>query len=152
MTVMTARPRRLRSIEDPATSFTLRQKLALVREITVSYVRAWRWLRQRTIQEAVARARMQGDPPERELPPSEAWQLAWRLGRVVERGLDHLPGDTRCLTRSLVLVQLLARRGIPSTLVIGVKSDPFLAHAWVEHDGRALLDPSEYAGGRLTGI
>jgi hypothetical protein len=47
------------------------------------------------------------------------------------------------LTRSLVLTRLLARRGIPSTLVIGVRSQPsFVAHAWVEYRGSALL-PAE---------
>jgi hypothetical protein len=149
--IPTARQRTL-SVEDPSTRFTPRQKIALAREITASYVRARRWLLRRRIEDAVAEARLRDGPRDRDLGPEEAWQLAWRLGRVVERGLDHLPGDTRCLTRSLVLVQLLARRGIASTLVIGVKADPFRAHAWVEHDGKALLNPSDFCAGRLTEI
>jgi hypothetical protein len=64
------------------------------------------------------------------------------------RTLDPLPGDTRCLVRSLVLVRLLARRGVPARLIIGVtRTGPFAAHAWVERDGRALL-PS--GGGHLA--
>jgi hypothetical protein len=152
MTAMPTAPRRVRSIEDPTVRFTLRQKLALTREIVGSYLRARCLLRRLPIEDAVAEARRSGGHRDRELAPAEAWRLAWRLGRVVERGLDHLPGDTRCLTRSIVLVQMLARRGISSTLVIGVKPDPFLAHAWVEHDGKALLNPADYAGGRLTEI
>ncbi len=53
-----------------------------------------------------------------------------------------LPTDSRCLVRSLVLTRLLGRRGVPSSLVIGVMSEPqFAAHAWVEHGGAPLLSP-----------
>jgi hypothetical protein len=42
--------------------------------------------------------------------------------------------------RSLVLTRVLARRGIDSRLVIGVHpGERFAAHAWLEHDGAALL-------------
>jgi hypothetical protein len=42
--------------------------------------------------------------------------------------------------RSLVLTGMLARRGIDTRLVISVRpGDRFAAHAWVEHDGVALL-------------
>ena len=76
---------------------------------------------------------------------------ARRLGRAVIRTLDPLPGDTRCLVRSLVLTRLLARRGIASTLVIGARTTPgFLAHAWVEHRGVAVLDPGGGQFARLT--
>jgi hypothetical protein len=47
--------------------------------------------------------------------------------------------------QSLVLIGLLSRRGISSVLVIGVKSSPdFEAHAWVEHNDRALLPSGEF--------
>jgi hypothetical protein len=76
---------------------------------------------------------------------------ARRLGRAVMRTLALMPGDTRCLTRSLVLTRLLARRKIPATLVIGARSAPdFLAHAWVESRGEALLPAGEDAFGRLV--
>ncbi len=65
-----------------------------------------------------------------------------RLGAAVTRLLGVLPRDPRCLQKSLVLTELLARRGIPATLVIGVRPDPFAAHAWVEHAGRPLLPPA----------
>jgi len=137
----------------PMHRFTLAQKASLVAEITGSYLRARRWLRGSKVDEAVAIARRDAskvDPPE--YSTIEAFQLAFRLGRIVDRGLDRLPGDTRCLTRSVVLVHLLARRGIDSTLVIGVKPHPFEAHAWVEYEGEALLSQGEFAAGRLTEI
>jgi Transglutaminase-like superfamily len=62
-----------------------------------------------------------------------------------------LPGDTRCLVRSVVLVGLLARRSVATTLVIGVlPGDRLRAHAWVELDGQALLDDGGSRYERLT--
>ncbi len=62
-----------------------------------------------------------------------------------------VPGDTRCLRRSLVLMRLLAKRGISAQLVIGTRTSPdFLAHAWVEHDGEPVLSPGDGSFGRLV--
>jgi hypothetical protein len=50
-----------------------------------------------------------------------------------------------------VLTRLLASRGIQAKLVIGARTTPeFLAHAWVEHDGRPVLDPGDDSFGRLV--
>jgi Transglutaminase-like superfamily len=78
-----------------------------------------------------------------QLSPGRKSAQAARLGSTVERTLDLLPTDSSCLTRSVVLARLLSRRGIESSLVIGVGSDgdSFIAHAWVEHRGIPLLDP-----------
>lgn len=75
-----------------------------------------------------------------------------RLGRAVVRTLAPLPRGSRCLTRSLVLLSLLARRGVAVDLVIAVypRADPSLdAHAWVEVAGSPLLAPA-LAYGRLV--
>ena len=67
------------------------------------------------------------------------------------RTLRWMPGDTRCLARSLVLTRLLARRGIPAKLVIGARAEPdFLAHAWVECEGEAVLSPGDGSFSRLV--
>ena len=47
-----------------------------------------------------------------------SYLAAVRLGRAVTRTLPLLPSDSRCLMRSLVLTSVLARRGLPSTVVI----------------------------------
>lgn len=66
--------------------------------------------------------------------------LTWRTSWAVRRTLAVLPTDSRCLIRSLVLTRLLARRGIETKLVIGVKpGETFEAHAWVELAGEAVL-------------
>lgn len=126
-----------------------RERARLIAEIVAAYLRAWRELRQAPIETAVARLRA-GRPAAGRSGP-EALQEAARLGRAVVRTLAFLPGDTRCLRRSLVLTQLLARRGISGRLVIGARTAPdFLAHAWVEHDGIPVLDPEGDAFGRLV--
>ena len=76
-----------------------------------------------------------------------------RLGRAVTRTLPLLPTESRCLMRSLVLTSLLARRGLPSRVVIGVKSGgEFGAHAWVEHEGEPVLPTDRAEFGRLTEV
>jgi hypothetical protein len=49
---------------------------------------------------------------------------------------------TRCLTRSLALSAVLARRGVRSAVVIGAAAGEQLlrAHAWVEVDGRPVAE------------
>lgn len=76
---------------------------------------------------------------------------AVRLGRATLRALRWLPGDTRCLTQSLVLTSLLARRGIGSRLVIAVSpGETFTAHAWVEHGGLPVLPADKPGFGELA--
>jgi hypothetical protein len=45
-----------------------------------------------------------------------------------------------CLQRSVVTALLLRARGLPAELVVGVRSAPFMAHAWVELDGKVVND------------
>jgi Transglutaminase-like superfamily len=118
-------------------------KARLVAEIVVTYGRA-RWLLwRRPLPEAVAALRridssVRGDVD------------GFRLGRAVSRTLGWLPVDSRCLVTSLVLTNMLARRGVESVVVIGVDVDPvFSAHAWVESGGAPLLSPLD-DGSRLV--
>jgi len=78
-----------------------------------------------------------------------AYRIGRRLGQPVRRTLDPLPWDSRCLMRSLVLLRMLARRGVVCDLVIGVRpGETFEAHAWIEHEGHPLLPTLGYE--RLT--
>jgi hypothetical protein len=128
------------------------ERACLVREIVAAYLQARRELRRAPIESVLAALRAESPPPQT-APPQAAAQLeeARRLGWVVTRTLTLMPGDTRCLARSLVLTRLLARRGIPSKLVIGTQAAPdFLAHAWVECDGQPVLSPGDGSLGRLV--
>jgi hypothetical protein len=120
-------------------------KLALVGEIGLVYLRA-RWALWRQDLPYTIR-RLRGDltsPPEGSPLDPVTYRAGLRLGRAVQRTLPLLPLESRCLMQSLVLSGLLARRGVGTKLVIGVKvRSRFGAHAWVELAGRPLLPASE---------
>jgi hypothetical protein len=130
--------------------FPWRQKLRLIGEILRVYVRV-RWsLGRNGSSEILSELRER-----REAPTGQddlGHQLAGhRLGRVVMRVLNVLPSDSPCLIRSLVLIELLEKRGIRSSLVIGVAPAPeFAAHAWVEIGGVPLLPALESQFSRLV--
>jgi Transglutaminase-like superfamily len=126
------------------------ERLRLAAEIVAAYMRARRELRRVPIAAAVAALRSE-EPQSLAASTPETLAEARRLGRAVVRLLSLLPGDTRCLARSLVLTRLLARRGISAKLVIGARAEPsFVAHAWVECDGHAVLSPGDGSFGRLV--
>ena len=105
-----------------------------------TYVRTQRLLRRDGLPAAIEwtrNVRPVAPAPQHEITPA-AYGVG--LGKFVARALLPLPSDTRCLARSLVLTGMLARRGIPTSLVIGVApNEKFEAHAWVEFGDRALL-------------
>lgn len=127
-------------------SLPLPRKLALAGEIVVAYVRIRRLLRRRDLRRTLEAIRT-GAPAGR--PPTATTDE--RLAGAVQRTLERLPADSRCLMQSLVLTRLLARRGRASTLVIGVSpAGRFGAHAWVEREGVALLPAHLGDFGRLA--
>lgn len=115
------------------------QKAVLAAEVLTSYVLGrWR-LRRSGLRKTVAAQRAVA---RRSNAAADAVASGRRLGRVVRRALSVVPADTRCLAQSLTLTRMLARRGIDSRLVIGVRpGEKFAAHAWVEHAGVPLLPP-----------
>jgi hypothetical protein len=121
----------------PPPSFPLRMRVRLTGEVLITYARV-RWLLVRRDTPAVVAA-LRGAVVDRRRP-EDACSLGRRLAHPVRRVLDPLPWDSRCLMRSLVLLAMLARRGISTDLVIGVQpGEQFKAHAWIEHGGQALL-------------
>lgn len=126
-----------------------RERARLAAEILVAYAQARRALRHAPI--AAALESLRGRPATAPALCADPLEESVRLGRAVTRLLRLLPGDTRCLARSLVLTRLLAARGIEAKLVIGARTSPeFLAHAWVEYRGAAVLDPGDETFGRLA--
>lgn len=118
------------------------RRALLAAEILETYV-AVRWLlRRHTLPETIAELRagaQSGDSAHDEGERALGRHLAWATVRTI----TLLPADSRCLMRSLVLTRVLARRGLPSTLVLSAAPAPrFEAHAWVEHAGEPLLLPA----------
>jgi hypothetical protein len=131
---------------------SLSQKSRLAAEVLATYARV-RWLLARnelpaTVDRLRAREAREG-PGSAAMPAFNRWRLATAIIRV----LRLLPTDSRCLMRSLVMLAMLERRGVSTTLVIGVRVDPdFAAHAWIEEAGEPLLDSGDGAYPRLTTI
>ena len=115
------------------------EKALLALEVIRAYIQARLLLRRGTLPAALEQLRAT-DAVEHSETRREDLIEGIRLGQVVGRVLRPLPTETRCLARSLVLTRLLARRGVGSKLVIGVRpGETFGAHAWVEADGQPLL-------------
>jgi hypothetical protein len=138
------------SVGEPGATRRSRAGRALLAiEILAAYVQARHSMRRSPIESVIAGLRSRSPAPGD--AGASSLEEARRLGWAVTRLLVHVPGDTRCLVRSLVLTRLLARRGIEARLVMGARAIPeFLAHAWVEHAGRAVLDPGDDSFGRLV--
>lgn len=131
----------------PSRRYRLLARVPLAAEIVLAYLRTRRSMARLPIDVVLADMRAAA--------PAEAFAdrlaEARHLGSAVTRTLALLPGDTRCLARSLVLAALLGRRGIPAKLVIGTRAAPdFGAHAWVEQDGHPVLDPGGGSFARLV--
>jgi hypothetical protein len=155
----------VRAVESPVTTATFEpviprgvtpltagQRTALVAEILGSYCAA-RWaLRRNDLRGALIQLRSVAAGSSTSAPAwSDGHLAASRLGYIVGRTLPLLPTDSRCLMRSLVLVRLLARRGVACSLVLGVTTSPKVrAHAWVEHAGKPVLPAYETVFTRLT--
>jgi hypothetical protein len=130
-------------------------KALLAAEIVSVYVRVRFLLWRRDLRSIVSRIRVSSAAaPARSAPGTVDTRLvAVRLGAAVRRTLNVLPTDSRCLVQSLVLSRLLSTRAISSTLVIGARPEPrFDAHAWVEHEGEAVLPPQGFDELRLIEI
>ena len=129
-------------------------KARLAIEIVAAYARVLWMLRRDGLPGTIATLRASPQTGGAAPTAGDSLEDGRRLGRAVVRTLALLPRGSRCLTRSLVLVSLLARRGVSVDLVIAVQpsADPSLdAHAWVEVDGSPLLAPAlDY--GRLVTI
>lgn len=78
-----------------------------------------------------------------EVVPSVS-RMAW----LVEIAGRMTPVTATCLKKALVLSWLLRKRGIASTLQIGVAHHDgvFAAHAWLEHNGQVVLGQQERDG------
>lgn len=128
-----------------------RRKVTLGVEILIAYAR----LRRRMVTERDTRALLaitrRGHTAADEQAVPTGMAEGRRLGRAVSRALWMLPAERGCLARSLVLVDLLQRRGIEAKLVIGAQADPaFHADAWVECNGEPLLSPGGFQDSRLA--
>jgi hypothetical protein len=95
----------------------------------------------RTIEEALGRA---GEGAGSAGDPSSTF--AAQIAVAVSRAAAHHLIPMTCLPRSLALQRMLAARGIPAELRIGVRKEPsgggaIAAHAWIEVGGVPVGEP-----------
>jgi len=74
--------------------------------------------------------------------PSDGAVNDW--ARRVNRLRPLIPRSGRCLVRSFLMLEYLRLRGVQADWVFGVRTHPFEAHCWVEHDGTVLTDSLEH--------
>jgi hypothetical protein len=123
------------------------ERLRLVAEVLVTYVVVRRQVRKHDLPRAVTALREERRPRHLAVVHREPRVLAVAAERVVAR----IPGDSRCLMRSLVVLAMLARRGVDARLVLAARPTPeFAAHAWVERNGDPLLPTRGFGDARLA--
>ncbi len=68
-----------------------------------------------------------------------------RAAKFVDFAAGHHPVPMRCLARSLALSRLLARRGVPTEIKMGVRTENgnLDGHAWTEWRGEPINDPHQ---------
>lgn len=70
----------------------------------------------------------------------DRFRLIGDICAAVNSACIWYPRKALCLQRSAVTTWLLRNRGIEARLVIGARSMPFAAHAWVEAEGIVVND------------
>jgi hypothetical protein len=66
--------------------------------------------------------------------------ISGKLCNAVEQASVWYPKKALCLQRSAVTTCILRSHGVAARMVIGMRTIPFLAHAWVEVDGSVVND------------
>lgn len=72
------------------------------------------------------------ESPEKDTP--EHYRQAVRIAREVIRIADKTPWESKCLVRALTTQDLVHRKGIETTLYLGVGKDEngkMIAHSWI---------------------
>ena len=81
-----------------------------------------------------------------DLTPGRSDEIA-AVARRFAGLLPWVPFQGDCLFRALLLQAVLRRRGIAATLVVGVQTWPFEAHAWVQAGDLVLDDGIDHVAG-----
>lgn len=71
-------------------------------------------------------------------PTDDAHQLAVAAHQIVGLASTWYVDAAQCLQRTVAVSLLLRARGIPSVIVLGVKTMPYEGHAWLEIDGHVI--------------
>jgi hypothetical protein len=70
------------------------------------------------------------------------------VGKAVAAAAQRTPWRSKCLEQAIAAKAMLRRRGVESTLYLGVVREPMAAHAWLrvgEHNVTGGQEVSQYA-------
>ena len=70
-----------------------------------------------------------------------------KLANIVNKACLIYPTRTKCLEWAITFVLLALKRKWKCNLEIGVQNYPFMAHAWVECDGKVVIDDQDLRKG-----
>jgi hypothetical protein len=73
-----------------------------------------------------------------------------RICEAVNYACVFYPKRVRCLQRSAVTIYLLRSHGVRAEMVMGARKAPFMAHAWVEVDGKPINERKDVR--RIYGV
>lgn len=86
---------------------------------------------------------------------AEAAPAVMQVRRIVRAVSRRMPWTCNCMVRALTMKKMLSRRGIPSTLYMGValdKEGEMEAHAWLRCGNQYISGETEMARFTVTGI
>ncbi|MBU0823552.1 MAG: lasso peptide biosynthesis B2 protein, partial [Alphaproteobacteria bacterium] len=94
--------------------------------------------------QTIARRRVKREPISALLMPSPGGasdlERCIPLAAALRRAARYVQAEDQCLANGVAMRAMLARRGLASELVIGVRL-PFAAHCWVQMGETVLSDP-----------
>ncbi len=70
-----------------------------------------------------------------------------QLASIVNKACLIYPNRTKCLEWAMTYVLLALQKGWKCNLEIGVQNYPFMAHAWVECNGKVVMDSQDLREG-----
>jgi len=119
-----------------------RRNAGLALEAMFAVVSARRRLRQQPLLDIITRRQVSKPQSGAEDASATDAMLEWAQVFSVARRMIPIPSI--CLSDSIALLDLLARRGWAADLVFGVKLNPFAAHCWVQAGDVVLNDTVEF--------
>jgi hypothetical protein len=106
------------------------RNVGIVLETAFAVASARRRLRQRPLLDIIKRRRARKPPSDG--AHASATEAKLELANAFSLSRRMVPIPSVCLSDSIALLDLLARRGLAADLVFGVKLNPFAAHCWVQ--------------------
>jgi hypothetical protein len=100
---------------------------------------------ERDLVSRIGGTRVAGEAPVSQIPPEASGESrSVPVGAMLERVARHTWWRSMCLEKALAGRWMLRRRGIPSTMYVGMakRGGNFIAHAWLVGEGRTVTGAS----------